>query len=278
MIDPGVTDKRLFVVESEFASALKVATRQGNTLSPLIRKAWDSDILGSLTKNAPTKATGAHITILGHITRHELEAVLTECDQANGFANRFLWVCVRRSKCLPDGARIPVNVLNSLAVKLRVVLEFADNVGEMTSSPEAAAMWRAVYSKLSDGRPGLAGAVIARAEAQVMRLACVYALLDKTAVVRPEHLKAALAVWDYVEASAGYIFGTAEGDPVADKVMVVLMAGPHTQTELHGAMGRNLPAKQIKDALQRLSAAGKVTCAKERKPGRRPVTTWMLAS
>ena len=29
--DPGITDKRLMIVEQEFASALSVAERQGNT-------------------------------------------------------------------------------------------------------------------------------------------------------------------------------------------------------------------------------------------------------
>ena len=37
-----------------------------------------------------------------------------------------------------------------------------------------------VYPALSEGRPGLLGSVIARAEAQVMRLALVYAVLDRS--------------------------------------------------------------------------------------------------
>jgi hypothetical protein len=276
IIDPGVADKRLLVVESEFATALKVATRQGNTLSPLIRKAWDSDILGSLTKNSPAKATGAHISIIGHITRHELEATLTECDQANGFANRFLWVCARRSKMLPDGARIPTAVLNALATRLHDVIDHAAGVGEVVRDDQAADLWRRVYPDLSAGRPGLLGAVLARAEAQVMRLACVYALLDRSAVVRPDHLMAALAVWDYCVASAAYIFGGATGDPVADRVMMALGGGPMTQTDIYNALGRHTPAKAIRDALQRLSAAGKVTCQRWGTAGR-PKTVWAIS-
>jgi hypothetical protein len=47
IVDPGTTDKRLMIVESEFASAISVAERPGNTLSPLIRRAWDGDKLST---------------------------------------------------------------------------------------------------------------------------------------------------------------------------------------------------------------------------------------
>lgn len=43
IIDPGVKEKRLLLIEPEFAGVLAVASRQGNTLSTLIRRAWDGD-------------------------------------------------------------------------------------------------------------------------------------------------------------------------------------------------------------------------------------------
>ena len=59
-----------------------------------------------MVKNSPAKATGAHISIVGHITRDELRRLLTQTESANGFANRFCWLAVKRSKCLPDGGAI----------------------------------------------------------------------------------------------------------------------------------------------------------------------------
>jgi hypothetical protein len=84
VLDPGVDDKRLLVMEPEFAGALAVMERHGNTLSPLIRKAWDGDKLRAMTKNSPLSATGAHVSIIGHITEEELRARLTRTDAANG--------------------------------------------------------------------------------------------------------------------------------------------------------------------------------------------------
>src|SRR5262249_20157432 len=95
--DSGVSDKRLMVVESEFANVLRVIGREGNTLSRVIRDAWDRGSLATMTKNSPAKATGAHISIIGHITAEELKRYLPRTEMANGFANRFIFACVKRS-------------------------------------------------------------------------------------------------------------------------------------------------------------------------------------
>jgi len=105
--DEGVKDKRLLVFEGEFASVLRVCAREGNTLSAVIRNAWDNGTLRILTKNTPAKATDAHISIIGHITQDELLRYLENTEAANGFGNRFLWFSVRRSKALPLGGKLP---------------------------------------------------------------------------------------------------------------------------------------------------------------------------
>lgn len=99
--DQGETDKRLLVQEPEFARVLQVIERDSNTLSAIIRQAWDTGNLRILTKKQAAHSTEAHISIIGHITRTELARLLTDTTAANGFANRFLWVCARRSKLLP---------------------------------------------------------------------------------------------------------------------------------------------------------------------------------
>lgn len=95
-------DHRLMVVEPEFASTFKVAGRETNTLSPVIRQAWDTGTLRTLTRNNPLTAEGAHISIVGHITAEELKRHLTSTEAANGFGNRFIWMLVRRSKKLHE--------------------------------------------------------------------------------------------------------------------------------------------------------------------------------
>jgi hypothetical protein len=101
--DPGAQDKRLLVIEPEFASVLKSTSREISTLSPTLRSAWDGRPLALLTRTAPARATDAHISIIGHITATELRHHTTRVELANGFINRFVLASVRRVRLLPEG-------------------------------------------------------------------------------------------------------------------------------------------------------------------------------
>jgi Protein of unknown function (DUF3987) len=223
IVDPGVADKRLMVIEPEFAGVLAVVERHGSTLSSLMRKAWDGGILSTMTRNSSLRATGAHISAVGHITVEELRARLTRTDTANGFANRFLFMLVRRSKVLPfGGSALEDRVITDLGDRLKGVLEAAAPIGRVGWTTPAAEAWKTVYPQLSAGQPGLLGAVTSRAEAQCIRLALIYALLEGKSDIELQHIKAALAVWEYAEASAAHIFGASLGDNVADDIMRAL--------------------------------------------------------
>ena len=63
-------------------------------------------------------------------------------------------------------------------------------------------MWHRAYPELSEGQSRF-GAATSRAEAQVIRLALLYALLARSDEIQPEHLKAALAFWRYCENPPG---------------------------------------------------------------------------
>jgi hypothetical protein len=245
-VDEGAPDKRLMLVEEELSQGLKTMSREGNTLSAIIRQAWDSGNLHPLTKNSPIRATDAHISIIGHITREELLRYLTETEQANGFANRFIWLMVYRSKKISNPKGVPNSILDPLTGLLRDRIDAARKVGEMIRTEKAEETWDGVYPELTEGKPGLIGAVLARGEPQVMRLACVYALMDGKAAVDIPHLNAALALWDYSEQSAMTIFGDLIGDPNVDAAQESLKAkGALTLTELHALFGRHANAVEV---------------------------------
>ena len=276
--DSGEEDKRLFVVEEEFAQPLKTMRREGNILSVTIRDAWDHGDLHPLTKNNRISATGAHISIVGHITRKELLRLLTETEQGNGFANRFLWVLARRSNVIARPKGIPPEALAPLVARLREAFEFARTVEEMDLDRNAGQMWEAVYEGLSEGKPGLLGAVISRGEAQVMRLACVYALLGCSHMIDSDHLEAALALWEYTETSARFIFGDRTGDPVADRILAALrVQGEMTDTEINNLFGRNMKAARTQAALELLRDSGRVVPATRETEGR-PATIWRITN
>jgi hypothetical protein len=258
IIDPGVSDKRLMIVEPEFAGALAAAERHGNTLSSLIRRAWDGDKLSTLTKSSPLSATGAHISVVGHITQDELRSRITRVDMANGFANRFLFALIRRSKELPFGGELSDSEILHLGEKLRDAVSRAQSIGRVIMSPAAKEKWVVVYGALSSAQPGLLGAVTARAEAQTIRLALLYALLDGNDKIQLPHLEAGLALWEYCEASAAHIFGDAIGDPIADEILRALRSAPEgmSRTDISNLFGRHKSGNRIGAALQLLATRG----------------------
>lgn len=269
-VDEGAKEKRAFVVEPEFARVLRAMQRDGNTLSSVIRQAWDSDRLRVMTKN-PVKASDAQITIVGHITRDELRRNLDDTETANGFANRFLWTFTRRSKLLPEGGDLPETDLNPVIIRLHKAREFAITCGELKRDRAAREKWIAVYPQLSGGATGLLGSVTSRAESQTMRLACLFAVLDCSNEIRLEHLNAALAVWQYCEDSARYIFGNQTGDKVADEIFTALQGAQETgldKTQIRDLFARHAKANEINRALKMLLELGRIEQTTENTGGR----------
>jgi hypothetical protein len=274
LADPGIEDKRLLVVESEFASVLRVCRRETNMLSPTMRSAWDSGILRTMAKNSPAKATDAHISIVGHIVFEELREALSRTDGFNGFANRFLWVAVRRSKLLPDGGQDLD--LSSYAHRLAMVANAAQAVQQMYRDRAAAALWRKVYAELADsGNYGLVAAVTNRAEAQVLRLSMVYALLDGSAQIREKHLLAAMALWRYCQQSARLIFGGAGENTFPNRVLEIIRQHPDgiTRTGIYDELANHVKGAALVHALARLRDSGKV-CMVKVETGGRPAELW----
>jgi hypothetical protein len=278
-IDNGIADKRLYVLEQEFGGALAVMKRDGSILSRIIRDAWDRGDLATMTKNNQARATGAHISIVGHITADELRRDLDRTSMANGYANRFLFVCVRRGNVLPFGGALDEETISELSRRIREALVAARNAKRVEMTDPARAVWKEVYPGLSEGEPGLLGAIIGRAEAQVIRLALLYALLSRFAVIDEDHLRAALALWAYCDSSARYIFSDALGDPIADTILRSLrQAGDDgvTRTQISTLFGRNLDAARLALALSTLERTGKATKA-VRDTGGRPAEVWVAS-
>lgn len=275
--DPGVTDKRLLVTDGELGGALDMMQREGNTVSAILRTAWDGRGIEPLTKNSRIRVTRPHLCIVGHITRDELSEKMSRTEVHNGFVNRFSWCGSRRSKRVPFPATLDGDKVSELALRIAVAISKAHVIGRVHLAPEARDVWMEAYPKLTEERGGTFGAATSRAEAQVLRMALIYTLLDGEAVIRDAHLKAALALWSYCEASARYLFERPEDNRLTKRVIEALKAGPMTQSELNKALkvDRKDQHDALRNAMQRLQESGRV--AAEKQPtGGRPVQVWRL--
>jgi hypothetical protein len=217
--DDEDNDKRLLVIEPEFAFVLQVMVR--NTICAMLRQAWDSGDIRTLSRE-PLHASGTHISLIGHITKDELRKRMDTTEAANGFGNRILWACATRSKMLPHGGNLHADTMAGLAESFKEVLNWLESQQcpvRLTWDDHAKALWESVYPQLSEGKVGMFGAVTSRAEAYVVRLSLIFAVLDRSLMIGEDHLLAAIAVWEYCESSARFIFGDASGNPVADAIL-----------------------------------------------------------
>jgi hypothetical protein len=279
MEDHGIDDKRLLVQEGEFARVLEVMLREGNTLSAVLRRLWETGTTRTLTRNSPARTTDALVSIVAHAPVDELRAKLTSASRANGFANRFLYCVARRTRSLAFGGNLTDAQLQPVTTPIAEAIVASRNVRDLQWGT-ATELWRSVYDELSEGRPDMFGAIVARAEAHCVKLATLYALADESSQLDLEHMEAALAVWDYCERSAAFIFGGMLGNPHADRILAALRgADEHglSRTEIRNLFDRHASAQIVEAALallrRRLLAEPRSV-----ETGGRPAERWYLRS
>jgi hypothetical protein len=189
---------------------------------------------------------------------------------------------VKRSNVLPFGGCLSEERVRYLGEIVANSVVRARNIDEVVWSEDGAEGWVAIYEQLSEGRPGLFGALTARAEAQVVRLAMTYALWAGSKLMTLDHLTAALAVWKYCEASVHYIFGDSLGNPVADTILAALKnagSGGLTRTEISGLFSKNESSGHISLALKDLAGLGLATTRRRTSNGAgRPAEIWTYTS
>ena len=222
--DQGVNDKRLMVIESEFANVLGQVKREGNILSPTIRNLWDGRDIEPLTKTSQLTATKPHVVIIGHITGHELREKSTENDAANGLMNRFMILHVHRPKLVPLPEPTPGDVLDDLALRMSDSIDHAtrgdphgNNTHEVVMTPAAKELWCELYPQITRDLDGKAGSLMARSEVYARMLAMVFCLMDRRSEIFPCDLRAALAWVEYWHQSITYVFLTGEDEPGIDE-------------------------------------------------------------
>jgi hypothetical protein len=102
-------------------------------------------------------------------------------------------------------------------------------------------------------------------------------VMSRSCRIEEDHLEAALALWQYAEESARYIFGDATGDPVADQILEALSAaGPAgmSRTDISHLFKRHRNAERIDRALTLLLKTGRSHRNQDKDTGGRPSERW----
>jgi putative DNA primase/helicase len=286
--DPGVADKRMLAIESEFDNILSQLKRDNNTLSATIRNVFDGRDLQPLTKTNLTRATQPHVCILGHITEHELREKATANDLANGLLNRFLMLYVLRPKHVALPQPTPEAKIEELAQRVAdavmAVTEgnlHAENRYEITFSDTARDLWVEQYDTITRDREGKAGSLLARSEMYARMLAMIFAAMDGRLIIEAVDLHAAIAWVEYWNASVTQVFklkDEAKGlAPFTAEVLDTVAQNPGITLTSMRKHWPNSRRKQVDEALKVLLnlAPPLIEQRKERTNGR-SVTRYYL--
>jgi hypothetical protein len=144
--DEGV-EKRRLVHDQELAGVFRVCLREGSTLSEILRKAFDGDVLESHTRtHGDVVATNVHIAALGSITADELVRLMDVGSIRNGLGNRFLYLWAELVDILPFGATIDADEVRRIANALAERMVAADGTAYcITRDSDAGRVWEDWY-------------------------------------------------------------------------------------------------------------------------------------
>lgn len=287
-------EKRSIYTLSEFQQVIANWKRSENILSVVLRQAWEKDVLESPSKHLPSKSTGAHISLLGGISKDELRLETTANDAQNGTLNRFLFAVCKRWHLLPEGDSLYKLTQSPKWQELQEVFRFnireeIDEQGnpvpprQVERTDEAQDAWGhngyettkgGLYEKLNRPRPGLWGLVTARGAQHVMRLSLIQAIINGHRQIEVADQNAALEIWRYCDHSAKYIWGDTT-DPIAGKILERIRESQLglNRTDIYDFLGHHVTKGQIENSLNWLHSRG-LAFSESRNGNGRPSETW----
>jgi hypothetical protein len=272
LVEPGVEDKRLLCEIQELAGTMRAGRSERSTLFQCMREAWDGVDLATMSKNSRRTATEPHISVVAHITPEELSKLQTDAEIYGGTWNRFLWIASKRARLRPHGGDF--DDLRDLQDRVRSVVNHARNVGRMKRSQAADRIWEEEYYRRAEIRAGgVVGAIIGRAEPQLLRLSMLAALCRREDVVDAEDLTAAVDLWRYVDETVRMLFASCE-DPLVARIIDTIRAEPGiSRSTLHRLTAKAMSADRFVAALERAAATGAVE-SDRLETGGRPREVW----
>ena len=185
-------------MESEFARPLQAMKREGATLVPLLRQAWDGGCCAYWLRVIlirPLVPTYRSLATLRRMSCAACWAIQT-CRMVSptdsyGSHPGEPSSCPSAGNATRDDRAFPDRLADAAS--------FARTVNRLEWTSDARKIWEQAYPALTDAQPGMLGSVVNRAEGGCARLAMLTALINESRGIESEHLSAALAIVAYAE-------------------------------------------------------------------------------
>lgn len=266
--EPAINDKRMLVVESEFANVLHQSKRDGNTLSAAMRDLYDGRSISPLIKKNKMGATDPHIAMWANITPSELVELVSERELSNGSFNRYITIFAERYCLVSMPEATPHNKVLEYSLKCLDVIEWAKgsypdykNTRQAHLSDEAKQAYDRIYKFIEGRNNGNLSDILVRLSTNLLRMALTLAIVDKSLIIEVVHIEVAYEWSLFSDESVRYIFA-AKNDLLqqrkiesnAAKIINFLKSNKSaTRTELSiNCFYKHLPASDIDSAINSL--------------------------
>lgn len=210
------------VFEEEYASMIQSRSRDGSTLDPKMRAAFDGASLSN------RKAVDSRVVpppywlpALAAITPVELRRMMKTGESQTGAANRWLYVPVRRRDVIaPDMPPVFDEDTSKALAAAR-----GAGYGRRLSVADAVSRTLSEYGEFVIGQShGVALDLVKRYTTLAFRIALIHAAVERSDTVAPGHLWRALALTEYARAGIEWVFGQTVGNRDADILLRYLQA------------------------------------------------------
>lgn len=207
------------VLEEEYASLLASRGRDGSTLDPKMRVAFDGGPLSN------RKVGGRQVVVppywlpaLIAITPSEIRTRLEAGALQSGSANRWLYLPVVRRDVVPTNAD-PV-FSPGQTEQLKAARRWAIDQERILAVDHDVIEALSTYADFLPGvSSGIAGDLTRRYAVIAFRVALVHAMAERSKVVTTHHLVRSLALVEYARSGIGWVFGGTVNDPYADLLL-----------------------------------------------------------
>lgn len=213
LLDELAGEKKVrLILLGELLSLLAKAKQESlSNIIPQLTELYDCpDLVNPPVHQKTVDCQEPFISIIAGTTQAWLQKALTEKDIYGGFANRWLYFFGTPKDPKPNPPKMNREKCGAIVEAINTVRLWADDTpnGELTISGEAEALFADYYGHYYERcKPeGLIPTLIVRLQDYVWKLALLYAAMDLSDVIKPDHIQPAIAVASYLELSVAEVF------------------------------------------------------------------------
>lgn len=269
----GGERKVVVLSEGELLSLLAKARQEAlSNLIPKLTTLFDCPDLETLkTRQRTVVCTEPFLSITSGTTLAWLQKALTEKDIYGGFANRFMFVYGNPKTALPFPPKVDASAYALLLDKINDMRVWAEGLqqsvagGELVVPDTTKALFADYYGEYHKrcAAETLPATLIPRVQTFIWKTALLYAAMDASEQILPEHLHPAILAGGYFERSVLQIFhtfGASRGREVENRLLTFLQSKgkgvPISQRDAHRAL--NLSAAELEQAAKPLQRLGRI--------------------